>query len=218
MKWERTFELSAPPMRVWDAFTGDEDAEFTVFRRKDAYLSRGAVRIEVGEEVPGTLLEWSEIEGENRWEMSATFTETETGTSVTIVRSGFGESDDWLHHGAGRWLGWQCVMADLEVFYRTGKVLGRFYATPFMAVGVHGFEDGGGLRVRGVVPDSFAAQAGIEEGDIIVSLGGAPVYGLAELWSLPRVLHGDTEVTYLRGADILTRRGVLTPSPSPAAV
>jgi uncharacterized protein YndB with AHSA1/START domain len=208
MKWEKTFELSAPPMRVWEAFSED-GGEPKVFRRDNAYLSRGGISIDVSREEPGVALEWTETEGDNVWSMVATFTETSTGTSVTIVRSGFGDNDDIRAAGLARFVGWSQVMADLEVYYRTGKMIGRFYSTPFIASGVHGVEDGGGLRVLSVLPGSFADQAGLREGDVLVSLGGAPVYGFAEAWSLPRLLSGKTEAQFIRGSEILTGVGVL---------
>lgn len=211
MKWEKTFELSAPPMEVWKAFSADE-GEPKVFRRDNAYLSRGAVSIDISREEPGVALEWTETEGVNVWSMVVTFAETSTGTSVTVVRSGFGDSDDIRHSGFARFLGWTWVMADLEVYLRTGKMTGRFYSTPFVAAGVVGLDEGGGVRVRQVLAGTFAEQAGLREGDILLSIGGAPVYGIAELWTLPRVVSGKVEAEFIRGSEILTGVGVLEAS------
>jgi hypothetical protein len=209
MKWERTFELSASPDVVWRAFSAEETEEPKVFRRDNAYLSRGAVTIDISREEPGVALEWTESEGSNRWDMVVTFTQTETGTSVTVVRSGFGDDDDWLLAGGARFLGWQWVMSDLEIYFRTGQSPNRFYRTPFVSAGVNGVDDGGGVRVVRVLPGSVAEQAGVQRGDIVISFGGAPVFGLQQLWSLPCVLSGEVEIEFVRGTQILSGRGVL---------
>ena len=41
--------------------------------------------------------------------------------------------------------------------------------------------EGGGVRVKGVLPESAAAQAGVREGDVIVAVDGAPVEEMFDL-------------------------------------
>ena len=120
MKWERTFEFSAPVAKVWQAFT-DRECQWRVFDAEDAYRSGGAITIDVTEQTTNQSMSWTETGGEDRWEMAVTFSETQSGTSVTIVRSGFGDGDEWLAAGVGRLLGWEHALADIEVFFRTGR-------------------------------------------------------------------------------------------------
>ncbi len=89
MKWERTFEFSAPVDRVWRTFTDDEP-EFVLFNPGNAYLSGGAVAVEFTERVTAERLSWRETEGDRVWGMTVSFASTDPGSSITIVRPGFG--------------------------------------------------------------------------------------------------------------------------------
>ena len=213
MKWERTFEFSAPVAKVWQAFT-DRDCEFRVFDQTNAYRSNGAVQVEITEREERSQLTWTETERNGVWEMSVTFSETTTGTSVTIVRSGFGDSDEWLAAATGRLLGWEQALADTEVYFRTGTHPRRFYGTPWMTIGVHAVVDGAGMRALDVAPGSLADRAGVRPGDVVVRVSGMPIYGIAEFWLMERIVK-------TRGGDVdfeLIRHGELVTTPALAAV
>jgi hypothetical protein len=61
----------------------------------------------------------------------------------------------------------------------------------------------GGVELTGVLPDSPAAEAGLQEGDVIVGFGGAPVDDLTDYSeALKRYEPGDTvDVEFLRDGD-----------------
>lgn len=205
MKWERTFEFSAPVQDVWDAFTSP-DAPFPVMNFDNAYQSGGAVRIDVTERSENAKLAWTETEDDMVWEMSVTFTETETKTRITIVRSGFG-GDDWLERAKGRLLGWQDVLADLEIFFRTGTKLNRLYSRKWGRFGLHAVAADGGLRVLRVQPGGPAAEAGLLAGDVIVRMAGAPTVHNIDLWTLESAALGDDiDVEFVRGSSIESSR------------
>lgn len=206
MKWERTFEFSAPVDRVWAAFT-DPDAPFRVMDPENAYQSRGAIKVDFTQIDSNQQLAWTETEGEYTWEMSVTFTEVETKTRITIVRSGFGD-DDWSERGLGRLLGWEDVLADLEVFFRTGERLNRLYARRWGRLGLHVVEGDGGLRVMSAAPGSPSGNAGLEVGDVIVRIAGAPTVHMSDLWLLESALEegADVDVEFVRGTTVQTSR------------
>jgi uncharacterized protein YndB with AHSA1/START domain len=213
MKWERTFEFSAPVSKVWQAFT-DRECEFSVFDRENAYRSNGAITVDVTEQTTNQRITWTETEGNDRWEMSVTFSETQTGTTVTIVRSGFGDGDEWLAGATGRLLGWEQALADTEVYFRTGVRPARFYDTPWMTMGVHAVPDAGGMRALVVVPGSLADRAGVKPGDVILRVQGMPTYGIAEFWLMERIIKthgGDVDFEVIRD-------GALHTTPALAAV
>jgi len=200
MKWERTFEFSAPVDEVWRAFR-DPDAPLRVMNPDNAYQSGGAVAVEFTRVEEHHALAWTETEGDLVWDMSVTFTEVETKTRITIVRSGFGDSDEWLMFGAGRLLGWEDVLADLEVYYRTGQNVGRLYNRRWGRLGLVAVADGGGLRLMRATGPGEAA--GLRAGDVIVRVGGAPTVHESDLWLLESVLpDGVFEVEFVRGPGV----------------
>lgn len=210
MKWERTFEFSGSVDRVWQAFT-DLDAPVRLINPGNAYQSGGAVTMEFTEETRNQRLAWTETEGEMKWEMAVTFAETETGSRITIVRSGFGDDDGWLMRATGRLLGWADMLHDLEVYFRTGKMLGRLYNRGWGRSGMQVVEATGGLRVIAVFPGGLAERAGIRSGDMLLRALGAPLVNMSDHWFLESVLpsKADTEFEYLRGAEIRTGSAAL---------
>src|SRR5690606_10029256 len=156
---------------------------------------------------------WAETEGEDRVEMAVTFEETTTGSRITITRSGFGEGDDWsvrLH--PGRMLGWEHVMRDFAAYVETGVRLSRFLR-PRSAWGLTGIDGSGGFKVLSVVEGSYAAAAGIEPGDVLISLAGVPIYGRHDVWQLQALFEPGAEVSaeYIRTGEVRTGKAAMSP-------
>ncbi|MEX2395199.1 MAG: PDZ domain-containing protein [Actinomycetota bacterium] len=206
MNWERTFAFSTSVEKLFDGFL-DPDCEHRMIDPKNAYLSNGAVRIDITENVRNETLAWTETERDNVWTMTATFESTETGCRMTLVRSGFGESDEWLAGGVARLLGWEQVCADIEVLFRTGVRPPRFYSNAWLTCGIHVVPDGGGIRPVKVFENSLADRAGVEPGDIVISVGGFPVFGMSDFWMVERFVRahdGDVSFEYIRNGAIHT--------------
>jgi len=140
-------------------------------------------------------------------EIVLTMEDADTGTRITIVQTGFGPG-----FGAQRsWLaaGWYAILADLVVFFERGVSLGR-HATWWSSIGCSVRETAEGLVVYDVRSDGLTGQAGMQSGDLIVNLAGAPVLNIRDLSILTRgPLRPDTatEVRYLRGAEVLSGTG-----------
>ncbi len=117
MEWQRTFEYAAPVDEVWQAFyETDEPQVWNNPIKGDAYLARGSVEVEISELEPGRLVRWSETEGDDRIEMTVSLEAIETGTRLTLTRSGFGSGDAWVDLATARLLGWEDALHDLGVF------------------------------------------------------------------------------------------------------
>jgi serine protease Do len=81
-----------------------------------------------------------------------------------------------------------------------------------------GLPDRDGILVRGVEEDSPADKAGIREGDLIVAAAGAPLTDPDELHAaLAKAGTGIIEIGLVRGADDLTIKVELAPSPTSKA-
>jgi serine protease Do len=58
-----------------------------------------------------------------------------------------------------------------------------------------------GLLVRGVEPDSPAANAGLERGDLLVAAGGRALHGFDDLFDALEAADGELTLTVVRGTD-----------------
>ena len=141
-------------------------------------------------------------------EIVITFEDDDTGTRITFVQSGFGDGfaamRPWLEAG------WWAIRADLFMFFEHGVSLQRHsHWGAFLACGVA--ETPGGLVVDGVEPNGFAAQAGLQDGDLIVTLSGSPVVNVRELSAVMRAFTPGAEfrATYLRDGEVLKGTGTL---------
>jgi hypothetical protein len=67
-----------------------------------------------------------------------------------------------------------------------------------------------GLEVSGV-QGGFAQRLGIEPGDVLVTIGGAPLWNLRELFTVARVVReGDeVEATWVHGRELKRATGAI---------
>jgi hypothetical protein len=116
-------------------------------------------------------------------EIVITMEDEATGTRITIVQTGFGdgfaERRPWLTAG------WYAILADFVTFFARGVSLGRHVAM-WWSIGCGLQETPEGLVVTNVSDDGYAARAGLEPGDLIVQLAGAPVLDVRDLSILTR--------------------------------
>ncbi|GAA4443217.1 SRPBCC domain-containing protein [Phytohabitans houttuyneae] len=226
-KYEKTFTLSVPVDKAWQAFTDPKLIE--------VWLTGTVEKADVE---PGGQIAWAPDEyGQMVWdiidvepeqkltyregagilpvatEVSVTFEEVEAGTRLTITQSGFGEGVDWQAQIDSVGLGWVQTLAALDLYLRTGVRLDRFFT--FRAdLGMEADDVLAGPLVRTVSEDSFAARAGIEPGDIVVRLGDAPIFSRADLWLFTREHEAgeDVEVAWARDGAVHTGRAALDPA------
>jgi hypothetical protein len=141
-------------------------------------------------------------------EIVITMEDAGTGTRITIVQNGFGdgfaEARPWLESG------WWAIRADLVAYFEHGVALGR-HLRPWASLGCDVHETAAGLAVGAVHPGGLAEQAGAREGDLLVTVAGAPVVNIRELSAVMRALRSgnDTKLRYLREREVLTGTGTL---------
>jgi hypothetical protein len=187
--WEQTFDFSFPVAKVWSAFleiegpSGDAGTSIVL-------TDSDKTRLDITEFVPESRLTWDETKPDGRTaSMATTFEATDTGTRVTIVRSGFGEGDDFEIFRTSHMLGWREGMADLAVYLATG-FLARRHLFERCALGIRVLTTDAGLLV--VDGGTF----GLEQGDVIVSINGAAIYGRSDLWLLTRLLEPGSPIEF----------------------
>ena len=140
-------------------------------------------------------------------EIVVTLEDEGTGTRITIMQTGFGkgfsEQRAWLAAG------WYPILADIVVYFERGVSPGR-HALWWSSIGCDVVETPEGLVVGLVRGSGFAADAGLEPGDLILQLAGSPILTIRDLAVLTRgpVRSGDSiTVRYLRGVDDCVGRG-----------
>ena len=210
--FEVTFVVEVPRAEAWDRLAN----------AKPAFEGLGSAREGQwwipGVEAPADELEVREkellrarkaMEPCKGTEIVITMTDEDTGTRIRFVQTGFGprfgEARPWLAAG------WYPILADLVVFFERGVSLGR-HAGIWAGIGCDVAETGGGLVALDVAPDGFAAQAGIQRGDLIVQLAGSPITTVRDLAVLvrgPLRQLGTAKVRYLRGDQLQSGSGAI---------
>jgi len=209
--YERTFVVAVPVARAWQAFVDPAEREAWMGNRPDEALEPGEMKI--GAIEPERRLSWSSSQAglEGWYETTVTFEEVSSGTRITIVRSGFGDSEDWLHFAENTQVGGDELIADLILYLETGVRASRHF-TFRSGLGATTLPAGAGVRVTHVVPGGFADGAGMRAGDLVIGLNGAPVFRMPDVAVVLREhAPGDTiEAEYVRSGEVLRGRAPLS--------
>lgn len=224
-KFEKTFTLSVPVEKAWQAFTDPEllEAWLTGKIQKADVQPGGQIAWEpdeygqlvwdIVEVEPGRRLAYKEGPGivPVTTEVTVTFEESSAGTKLTVTQAGFGEGVDWAAIIDGVGLGWSQTLAGLDLLLRTGVKLDRFF-TFRSDLGLEADDVLAGPLVRSVAQESFAAAAGVAPGDIIVRLNQAPIFDRSDIWLFTREhdVGEDVEIAYVRDGAVRTGRAALT--------
>ena len=107
-------------------------------------------------------------------------------------------------------MGGDQIATDLFLFLSRGVTLNR-HSMPWAFSGLMVQESVAGLEVTVRVPGSFAERAAIMPGDVLLTLGGAPVFSQESLQTLLRVLESGSEVecSWLRGERVMSATATL---------
>ena len=212
-RWQRTFEVSVPIERLWNAFTKDtEQPKPAPEARPDP---NGHLKPHVLEVQPMKLLRWS-MEGgvlPERSEITVVFESTDTGSRFTVTRCGFGEGEDADVFSEANALGFEGGFMDLVFELETGYAPRRHYYGAYdSCTGVMYAQRDWGLEVLKVLPGTFGAEAGLLRGDRLVRLDGAAIFSRANVWTLLEA-HSPGErlnIDFVRGGQLVHASGRLS--------
>ena len=221
---EQTFVVAVPVERAWEAFTDSEERsrweapEYEIDPRPGGKLRwtippHPAVDGEVLEVEPGRRLVTTEgtgvLDGVTR--VTVTFEDTRTGTRITVVQSGFGTGAAWQDALESHRQGWARALRDLVLYLETGVASRRFFSTWRSQLGLCLADGATGVRVTGVEPDSWAADAGLQPDDVVIFVDGLPIYDRTDLWpfQIARGAGEALDVVVARAGTQVRSRGVL---------
>jgi uncharacterized protein YndB with AHSA1/START domain len=212
-EFTRTFSVSVPIERCWHALTDVDELNqwyFPVATHDDGSFTTELHGVDEQSKVleadPPCLLRTAS----GSRETTITLESTETGTRVTLTHAGFGDGEDWDAILNATTRGTEESLADLVLFLETGVAFPRHPRHRPWA-GFTGIERAAALEVRKVAPGTFAAEVGLQPGDLVVELGGGPVFGWCELWFFLRSHDVDerAEVAWVRGGQLMHGAGSL---------
>jgi uncharacterized protein YndB with AHSA1/START domain len=216
-KWEKTFEIAVPVERVWEAFTNPDELKLLLGPPADSPIQREPGEgLQVLEAVPMKKLRWSQERGDlpEKAEFSVSFESTDTGSSITVTRFGFGEGEDADIFSVSNGLGFEHGIRDMILYLETGQLVKRHYdGCTLSCLGMSYVETPGGIEVRRVGGEGVAAEAGLERGDRLVRIGRLPIYTRADVW-LTNGIHepdDEVEVEFIRGGELMRATGRAAP-------
>jgi uncharacterized protein YndB with AHSA1/START domain len=192
---EKVFTVAVPPARAWQMFAdGTERARWEATTYDIEPVTGGSYHWTIGDDiaatgevleaVPETLMRQRDHAGPHAGSVvTITFESVTSGTRISITHAGFGDDDSWDEWLEGTSLGWDRAIADLVAYLETGVVAGRF-SIPLDNPGMRTSETPAGLVVDRIAVEGFAHQAGIAAGDLLLTIGGVPVYANGELWTI----------------------------------
>ncbi len=124
------------------------------------------------------------------------FEASDTGTRITVVQSGF-DAAFLDHAGDAFWMAAEQIGADFELFFRCG-VQGHRHSRPWVWPGFAVRAEPIGLELSSIHADTYATRMGLETGDVLLTLAGAPIVTERDLATVLRVV--------APGADVGRRR------------
>jgi uncharacterized protein YndB with AHSA1/START domain len=213
-EFRATFSIDAAPDEVWEAFA-----------RKPEDHSQSAIDSPLGTQVwlpgwemTGELLDVvpqreirlrKDAEPCKGTEILVTLEHEASGTTVTVVQSGFGARFDVALKALA--IGWDCIVSDLALYLETGVIAHRHHNAWGPGLGADTRETASGLIVTRVRPDTLAARAGLQAGDRLLTLAGASVVCTRDLTTALRTQRGaqSVELAWVRGREKQIRSGTL---------
>jgi uncharacterized protein YndB with AHSA1/START domain/uncharacterized damage-inducible protein DinB len=187
------------------------------------YTTGEYTEVETGEKVSFT---WFGRGEPAATQVEVTFAVLNGGTLVSLDHSGVGSGEEWAQTEAEMEMGWKNALENLASVCETGEDL-RFVSRPMLGIILDEFNEEiaeklgvpvtEGIRLRGTVDGMGAQTAGLQENDVLVSIGGSSTMDFDSLNNAlsPHKAGDILEVTYFRGAEKQSVQMTLSGRPIP---
>ena len=150
-KWEKTFEITVPVARVWEAFTNPEELAVLLGPPPgEVQRHEPGEGMEILEAVPLEKLRWRQSRADlpEACEFTVGFESRETGSAITVTRLGFGEGEEADIFSTSNGLGWEHGFRDMVLYLETGVSVKRHWdGCSLSSLGIAYIEKDGGLEV-----------------------------------------------------------------------
>jgi uncharacterized protein YndB with AHSA1/START domain len=132
-------------------------------------------------------------------------TSSESGANVQARHLGYGDAEAWAIFGSSFSRGWHEAYADLALYVRTGVILPRHIEDRRASIAAWPRRRDWGVEIAEVFAGGFADEVGLECGDILVKLGRAGIYEVADIWTVTRTRSAGEEVqaTWIRDGAVM---------------
>ena len=195
-KIEKTFVVAVSVERAWKAMT--DPSELNKWYAPFDVAEDGSHTTEIlGEERRSEVTEFdpphkvvtrTTLTGHEAWgvipgtrEMTVVLEASDAGTKIVITHSGFGDGEDWERELEAASHGTDETIADLVLYLETGVAFPRHHRGEKSYHGIAARQTRAGLKVVAVQPGTYGERLGLVADDVLVELGGAGIFGLAEL-------------------------------------
>ncbi len=195
-RYEAEFVLEQPVEQVWGSLAKQKKSDAS-WGLPGWGTTGSVIEVEAGVRLRVT----KDTEPCKDTEIAVSLESVANGTKVLVVQSGF---PVWVKSSLESFtIGGDQIIADLLLYLDRGVVLSR-HSMPWAFAGFSAREVGAGLEITAAFPGSYAENVGLAPGDLLLTLGGAPVFTHLGLQAVLRVLQQgqETEATWVRGREM----------------
>ena len=207
-RFEAEFVIAKPLQAVWQSFEKHNDTEAAWLsawpRMGDAEITGEIIDVQV----PHRVRVHKSSEPCKGSEIAVTLESVDNGTRVMVVQSGF---PAWVKLSLESFtIGGNQIIADLALYLSRGIEISR-HSMPWAFAGFTTNVVETGVEIASVMPGSFAERVGLEPGDLLMTLGDAPVFTQQCVQTMLRVFKAgqDLETSWVRGRELQRGSSVL---------
>lgn len=190
---EHTFDADSPPEEVWSELRRARDEALGPADGSSWWLPGWISHCTVLAESDDALTVRKDDEPCAGTTIVVEVCHAGSGSRIRVVQSGF-DPEFVARAGPSFWTHADRIAADFELFVRSGVLAGRAWCWPRVDLGFTARAESRTVIVESVAAGSWAETVGLTDGDVVLALAGAPLWGLADLQTAAHTVAPDDEV------------------------